>query len=400
MASHKKKEANISKELGSLKGERQRLNTLLIQTADKVKKGEALLSELEKRLRKLSRKENKIRTEIGKRHGKIAKMLGVMQRMGRQPPPIMATHRDDALKMVRSAMLLASVFPQLKTEADRMAADLTSLVQIVTLTKTRAIELRKQTKQLTLERKTVKQLLSQKKNNILARQQELKAVQQAVRSYASNARNLSDLIAKTDKEVSRKTVLGKYKKELAQGKTGIKSTIDPKTGKKINLIPGNKRVDTVSLSPSRIKPAISFVRTKGLLPLPASGTRLKSFGGKSKYGSASKGILLATRNEAQVTSPSDGWVVYSGPFRSYGQLLIINAGGGYHILLAGMKKIEVTTGQFVLAGEPVALMGTSKLTSTKTDEYLGQKLYIEFRKNGRPIDPDPWWSNGQRKAQG
>ncbi|MFD2032980.1 murein hydrolase activator EnvC family protein [Ancylobacter dichloromethanicus] len=76
-------------------------------------------------------------------------------------------------------------------------------------------------------------------------------------------------------------------------------------------------------------------------------------------------MSLGTRIEAQVASPSDGWVVYAGPFRSYGQLLIINAGGGYHILLAGMDKITVELGQFVLSGEPVGGDGARSPSSCR-----------------------------------
>ena len=107
-----------------------------------------------------------------------------------------------------------------------------------------------------------------------------------------------------------------------------------------------------------------------------------------------RGISVATRPGAQVTSPCDGWVVYAGPFRSYGQLLIINAGGGYHVLLAGMERIDVQLGQFILAGEPVAMMASQKLASAGAVP-LGasqQALYVEFRKEGTSIDPTPWWA--------
>ena len=134
---------------------------------------------------------------------------------------------------------------------------------------------------------------------------------------------------------------------------------------------------------------------------------------------------METRGEAQVTAPSDGWIVYAGHFRSYGNLLIINAGGGYHILLAGMERIDVALGQFVLAGEPIAAMGPvkfdglrgrtasarsikekvlSKLASIGTNKMAGKRapsLYIEFRRKGRPINPDPWWSkNPARNGKG
>ena len=73
---------------------------------------------------------------------------------------------------------------------------------------------------------------------------------------------------------------------------------------------------------------------------------------------------------AQVTAPCDGWVVFAGNFRSYGQLLIINAGGGYHVLLAGMERITVDLGQFVLTGEPVAVMGKRASDGDSRDARL------------------------------
>jgi septal ring factor EnvC (AmiA/AmiB activator) len=91
-------------------------------------------------------------------------------------------------------------------------------------------------------------------------------------------------------------------------------------------------------------------------------------------------------------------VVYAGEFRSYGQLLIINAGGGYHVLLAGMSRIDVSLGQFVLAGEPIAVMGSG--APSQNDDSSRPVLYVEFRKDGTPIDPDPWWAEASEKVQG
>jgi len=96
-----------------------------------------------------------------------------------------------------------------------------------------------------------------------------------------------------------------------------------------------------------------------------------------------------------VTSPCDGWVVYAAPYRSYGKLLILNAGGGYHVVLAGMERISVDIGQFVLTGEPVAAMGSGPQVASAvvTGASSSQPvLYIEFRKDGSPVDPNPWWA--------
>ena len=153
-------------------------------------------------------------------------------------------------------------------------------------------------------------------------------------------------------------------------------------------------------SPARIKPAIPFHQARGRLPMPAHGRTVLNYGEKTQYGGTSKGIVLETRSGAQITAPCDGWVVYAGEFRSYGQLLIINAGGGYHILLAGLSRIDVEPGQFVLAAEPVGTMSGTAASRELKSEANAPVLYVEFRKEGSPVDPSPWWASGSEKVQG
>jgi len=149
--------------------------------------------------------------------------------------------------------------------------------------------------------------------------------------------------------------------------------------------------------PARLAPKIPFVETRGLLPKPVSGDVVRDFGAADTYGGTTRGISITTRPRASVVSPADGWVAFAGPFRSYGRLLIINAGGGYYLLMAGMDQINVEVGQFVLAGEPVATMGQSSLVSPAAGalETNDPVLYVEFRKDGTSIDPGPWWAKSQ-----
>ena len=155
-------------------------------------------------------------------------------------------------------------------------------------------------------------------------------------------------------------------------------------------------------SAGRMAPAVAFAEARGLLPQPVNGNVVKRFGDRDDLGGTAQGISVSTRANAQVNSPADGWVVYAGPFRSYGQLLIINAGGGYHVLLAGMERIDVQLGQFVLAGEPVAAMATPRLASAGALDMgaIQPVLYIEFRKDGNSIDPAPWWADSSDQKVG
>ncbi len=397
------RQKGVEHNVSILDEERSRLNKLLIGTARRIQDGEGMLSRIELRLGELSVDETKIRTTLAQRHGKIATLLASMQRIGRQPPPVIFTQRADALKMVRSAMLLRSLYPQLKSQADELATKLTALVRVSANIRSERNRLKKQSSMLASNRVSIKRLMSQKRARLAARKSQLSNLRNVAKLHTKSVSSLSELITKLNKEIAKNSRLGQYEKNLAAGKVA-------KRNKKLAF-----------LNPGRIEPAVAFAKTRGVLPLPVSGKKIRAFGDNNKIGSISKGMVIETRRNAQVTAPSDGWIVYAGKFRRYGNLLIINAGGGYHILLAGMERIDVALGQFVLAGEPVAIMGATKaggrnnklaasgsfakkvlakIAGIGANKMAGKplpSLYIEFRKKGRPINPAPWWSKATGK---
>ena len=138
-----------------------------------------------------------------------------------------------------------------------------------------------------------------------------------------------------------------------------------------------------------------FPALKGQIALPVTGKISRRFGADDGNGGVMLGDMVATQSAAIVTAPSDGSVLYAGPFRSYGQLLILNAGDGYHVVLAGMSRISVAPGQSVLAGEPVGAMGEARIASVSAQPpgNAEPELYVEFRKDGKPVDPAPWWAD-------
>ena len=407
----------LQKDLDKIAAERQRINARLVETAKLIQQSEAQLNLIEARLGELAAQEKHLRGLLEQSHGKISAVLAAMLRMGRNPPPVMVTSPKDVLSAFRSGMLSTSVFFELKGEAISLSEKLTDLVRVMTSIREESDKLRRETARLNDARLRLAGVQEEKRQSLAERQAELAQVRQAAAEITKNVADLGELIAKLDKEVQEKTGLGAYEKEIAAaapahraagrgqapkpppGSTASTASSRPKTpSASVVLAPTGDRV--AMLTPGRIKPAIPFADAKGLLPLPAQGRRVLTFGEKTQYGSQSKGLVLETRHGGQVVSPSDGWIVYAGEFRSYGQLLIINAGGGYHILLAGLSQIDVQLGQFVLAGEPVGVMSTAaKSTPGKTQDNA-PILYIEFRKDQRPIDPDPWWVDASRKVQG
>lgn len=396
------KAEGLTKDLVALAEERARLNSGLIEAGERVQASEAKLSETEAKLAELTDQVNVIQSSINERKRAIVKMLSAMQRIGRTPPPAIVTRRDDALAVVRGAMLLADVFPELKYQADNLTHELEGLVTIESAIRIRRDEQKHEADQLAAEQGRLDRLLAEKKTKHAQSEVELVQVRQSTERLASEVSGLNELIERLGVEIAKAEV-AQYDAEIAAEKA-----LRQRLQQEVMATPPNENVveikpDSTKLafaSPSRLKPAMPFAQAKGTLRLPAQGVQLKAFGDTDADGTTLKGISLKTREEARIIAPADGWVVYAGPFRSYGQLLIINAGGGYHILIAGMSRIDVSLGQFVLTGEPIAVMGSPSAPSVSGDENSSPVLYVEFRKDGKPVDPGPWWAEASEKVQG
>ena len=402
LQSNRVKAEGLTKDLAALAEERARLNSELIEAGSRVQTSEARLSETEGKLAELTEQVTVIQTSITERKVAIVKMLSAMQRIGRTPPPAIVTRRDDALAVVRGAMLLAKVFPELKYQADNLSHELEGLVTLENGIRTQRDEQKREADRLAAEQGRLDRLLEERKSRLAKGEVELTEVKQSTEQLASEVTNLNELIDRLDVQIAKAEV-AQYDAEIAAEKA-----LRARLQQEVLATPANENVieikpDSTKLafaSPDRLKPAMPFEQAKGTLRLPAQGKQMHGFGETDAAGTALKGLSLQTREEARITAPADGWVVYSGPFRSYGQLLIINAGGGYHILLAGMSRIDVSLGQFVLAGEPIAVMGKSPASGNSSDESSRPVLYVEFRKDGRPVDPGPWWAEASGKVQG
>lgn len=126
----------------------------------------------------------------------------------------------------------------------------------------------------------------------------------------------------------------------------------------------------------------SFPAAEGSLTRPARGDIVAKFGERTEAFGEGKGLVFSTRPGAQIVSPFDGQIVFEGPFRSYGQILIIEHRGGYHTVLAGLSHVAVAVGQWLKAGEPVGAMAEAP--------DMRPQLYVELRRSGTPFDPAPW----------
>lgn len=399
----------LQQEVATLVKDREQLNTELIRAGQDVQQSEARLTQLESEIQDLEVRQQSVQAALTENSNTLVKRLGPMLRMGGNPPPVISTMPKDALDAVRAGMLLAWAIPELRQQADVISGQLVELDRVIADLRGKRETEQLENQRLAGEQARVAALLDGKRQLLGERNRELDDLRKQMAELAKEPGSLAEQIEKLDREVKTKIIgpatTGTQGQDGGAGPVAGpgEPTPPPKPVQVAIEVPSRKAIeitpkpDATSANPGRLKPVTPFVLTKGRTPLPVVGKKILGFGEKTQYGNPSKGILVETRHSAQVVSPADGWIVYAGPFRSYGQLLIINCGEGYYVLLAGMHQIDVVVGQFVIAYEPVGTMVPSPRKSTQESAPV---LYIEFRKEQRPIDPGPWWSDNSQKVQG
>ncbi len=357
---------DMTKEQRTLNTNRARMHARLVETAKALALSEKRLTVIEENLAQTRTKIKAERERFDDKAAQMSALFMLLQGMSKQPPPVLFTHSKDALKMIRSGMVLAAFYGDVEKRAKEISDEVDRLDAAEKDAEQQ--ELRRKTEQA--QNAKIKQqidlLLIENGNQLEIAQETLVNLKHASEVNLAGLKSLEEVLPVLDAAARR--------------------------GRAAALAKGTAGTQVASLQMGGMTANIPFGNAQGLVPMPVQGKLLTRFGEAGSDGAASKGVHFETRSGAQVVSPCDGMVLYAGPFRSYGQLLIIDPGGGYHIVIAGMDRIQVTQGQSVLAGEPVATMGAEPKSGEKTASR--PTLYVEFRRDQQSIDPVPWWSAG------
>ncbi len=361
-------------ELTRLEKEAQDLSQRLIQTAQSVKSREAMITAAEQRIATLNSEENRLTANLARRRAQLADLLVGLQRLERNPPPPLVTRPDDALAAIRGAMVLGSIVPTLERETALLNREIARLAEVRAAKRTERDDLAQNKTRLSEAQSELVGLLARKQALIDGTRARHDKERARVRALADKAKSLSELVDSIAEERRLALLQEHAAKEDAK----------------------RRRQELLN------RPHVAFTRSRGRLDYPAQGQILRDFEAADGYGGTTHGLFLATRKKAQVTAPADAKVEFAGPFRSYGELLILNVGEGYHILLAGLGEISTQSGQYVRAGEPVGVMGKAPARATLIGDLLDDPrpiLYIEFRKNGSAVDPASWWVGSRKEAK-
>lgn len=378
----------LEREIATLKTDREKLSAALVATARDARGAEERVRAVESRLDSLLAREAALRQSLADRRAVTAEVLAALQRMGRAPLPALIAKAEDVVQALRAAALLGAVVPTLREEARILAADLAELVRLREAIAADRRALEAEYLALAGERDRLGALIQARQERLATAEADFGRERFRADEIGAEVRTLRQLLGRLDAEAAR----AQRDAELARSRAEAEAA------------QARERLAAAALrEPVPLSPRQPFARAKGTLIVPVVGEVLREFGAPDGSGGSLRGSVIKTRPRALVTAPADGTIVFAGPFRSYGRLLIMNVGGGYYLLLAGMVSVHVEVGQFVLGGEPVGAMGevAAPAASLGVVETDGPVLYVELRKDGGSIDPGPWWAKTQgERARG
>ena len=304
---------------------------------------EAGLGALREALRQAAIREAALQLQLDARSEQVAQLLGVLTQLESEPGPLLLLHPSGPLGTVQSGLLLTEVTPALQAEADGLRGQLTELRDL------RALQ--------------------------VAAGETLKAglfTAQKARTALSQA-------------ISDRTDLPRRFTEDPDTLRGLLESADTLETFANGL--------TLSDNPDQ-----DFTDQQGRLPLPAFGTMIRQANEADAAGVRRPGITLATSPQALVTAPHAATIRYLGPLLDYGNVMVLEPGGGYLVVLAGMTVVYGEVGEVVAAGAPLGLMGggTGNDGLLVTDENGSgaretETLYIEMRQGAEPVDPAEWF---------
>ncbi len=441
----------LAREAEALKLEIRALRAESIAVARQAQSREDRLSGIEARLATLERQETAKRAQLRGRHQQLTGTLAALQRIALVPPEALLAAPGSPIETVRSAMLLRVAIPAIESRASLLRGELAELARLHQLIALQRRDFATATQDLEVERARLGALIERKAAARAAATSEQRAAQSRAVKLAAQAKDLRDLLARLEHESQqRKERLAREEaarqarataarqarqqaalevRELAERQARERATLEAKaraeqqaqeeaTGAAQELAErqareraeaqaqvlaqrqareqatraaeaGEEPAQLALVRPDNVRP---FPDAGASLRMPARGRVVRRYGQAGGTEGTSKGINIKARNGAQVVAPYDGQVVYAGPFRRYGQILIIEHGGRYHTLLAGLDRIDAVVGQWLLAGEPVGTLGSP--------QNGNPELYFELRRGGQPINPLPWMATTGDKVRG
>lgn len=323
--------------------EAENLQKRLVDAAANRDRLEREVDSTEVRLIRMRQSEREANAKLMANRAALEDVVIALIAMERDRPPALAVRPDNAAEAARAAILMGEVAPILEGRARKAAQDIAALRNLRQTILMQNARYRDANARLQSARQTIGVLIEQRRALQARLLRDAQTERGRIGEIVRRASDLRDLVTRLGG-----TLPGIGDNQLQKGPAF----------------------------------ASGFDRARGQVNYPAVGQIVIGYGARLQQGGLSDGVTIRTRRAAQVISPYDGEIEFAGPFRSYGRVLIINVGSGYHVVLAGLATTFAQAGQEVLAGEPLGEMAT--------DARIMPDLYMEVRQASEPLNPALW----------
>lgn len=336
----------------------------LIETADSIQASERQITDLENSIDALETEKAEAEKALRAERENLSDVLAALQSLEMSKPPALFVSPQDANKAARAAMLLADAAPAVEARAARLRDAIEKLTSL--------------SEKLAKER----QAYAQTNEELAARRDVLAGLMRQKEEERDVAARLA---AAAQKETARLAVKATSLREMVRRLEKLAHAVTPRIKPPPPKEAPQERVAAApTIVPANPEPFVAtknFDAARGRLRAPVAGRLSGRFGAARPEGGVFEGIRLTARDQAIVTAPFEGKVVVARDWRPIGNLIVLDVGGGYHILLLGVDEILVEENQQITAGEPVATMPAG-----------GADLDLQIRKNGEPVNPSLWLS--------
>lgn len=404
----------LDRQSQTLQKELDELRDRLVGLADQERAQEDELAHLEESLTALETQERNQAEKLEGERQQIAALLAALQRVARIPPEAALARPDGPVDTLRSALLLRDTVPALRARADALAQALTRLAE--TRETLQAQRSRTYAARLTLidRQKEIGQLVARREELSRQTEEERQQVAQRTARLTGQAADLRQLMDRIEAERRAAAAMAakreaerleaerrEAERRLAEQRAAEQRQAEQKLAeqkaaeqRQAEQKLAEQRAADQRASEQRAKAEAETARAAPSPPagerLPVGGRVTVRYGEADRYGATSRGVTIQARAGSTVVSPQAGTIVFAGPFRGYGQILIVEHSHGYHSLIAGFGRIDTAVGRRVATGEPIGLMPADG----------SPDLYFELRRHGQPINPQRGFGAPEGKGQG
>lgn len=323
--------------------------------AARIQQSQAGIAAAEGRIALVESQRRSLMKRLAERREPLVRLTGALQNFARRPLGLAILRPGSLRETVYLRAMLDTTLPQVRQRTAALRGEL-ERGRVLELEAREAVtSLEAEQGTLAQRRRRLAAIESRQRIEARARTGEASRETDRALALAEEARDLGTLVERLGEAGSLRDELAALPGPVLRPAQPDRATVSDRTA--------GGRADTGTAGPIDLQ-------------LPVAGRTLAGFGVQMASGVRSQGVTLAPRPAAQAVAPASGRVVFAGPYRGYGRIVIIDHGGGWTSLVTGLARTNVAVGDTLVAGSPLGVAGTGR-----------PEVTLELRRDGAPVNP-------------